>query len=113
MSTPTAPSASVSRVTAALIEASSLTSSASVVAPLSASAAIDSGRRAVAYTVWPSPSSRSAVAYPMPDEQPVIRTGPEAMCAASVARAVAPWRPALVSPLTPHVAHSPVPTRAS
>ena len=33
-----------------------------------------SGRRAVAYTVQPSLTRRSAVASPMPDEHPVIRT---------------------------------------
>ena len=33
-----------------------------------------SGRRALAYTVMPARARRSAVARPMPVEQPVIRT---------------------------------------
>src|SRR5208282_4366927 len=74
MSTPTAPSASWTAITAARIEASSHTSSASVLHPREARSAIDSTLRAVAYTFHPRDASRSAVARPIPVEHPVIRT---------------------------------------
>src|SRR5664279_1713573 len=60
--------------TAAFIDCSSVTSSASVRQPASVSSAIDSGCRALAYTVHPERASASAVARPMPDEQPVMST---------------------------------------
>src|SRR5205807_1314167 len=60
--------------TTARIESSSVTSRASTVHPFCSSAASVSGRRAVAYTFHPSCARRAAVASPMPDEQPVIRT---------------------------------------
>jgi hypothetical protein len=60
--------------TAARIEASSHTSSASVLHPREARSAIDPALRAVAYTFHPRDASRSAVARPIPVEHPVIRT---------------------------------------
>src|SRR5512133_3557927 len=74
MSTPTAPSASTTASTAALRDASSTTSSASVLQPSASRAASVSGLRAVAYTDQPALARRDAVAAPMPDEQPVIST---------------------------------------
>src|SRR5271169_2622301 len=74
MSTPTAPSARSTVATAARIEASSQTSSASVLHPRDARSAIDSGLRAVAYTFHPRDARCSAVARPIPVEHPVIRT---------------------------------------
>ena len=50
--------------------------------PASSSPAIDSSRRAVAYTVQSVRASRTAVARPMPEEQPVMSTaGDEATTA--------------------------------
>ena len=77
MSTPTAPSAAMTAFTAALIDASSVTSRGSVLQPAASRSLSVSGRRAVAYTVQPSRTSNKAVACPMPDEQPVIRTALE------------------------------------
>src|SRR3954449_11529412 len=54
---------------AAVIEASSVTSSDAVRQPLIPASA--SGRRAVAQVSWPALASASAVARPMPVEQPV------------------------------------------
>ena len=45
--------------------------------PCASSGAIDSTLRAVAYTVQPFYAKRSAVAHPMPGEQPVIKTALE------------------------------------
>src|SRR5918992_930950 len=77
MSTPTAPSARSTASTALLIDSSSVTSSGSSLHPHSLSEAIASTSRAVAYTVQPPRAKRSAVAQPMPDEQPVIKTALE------------------------------------
>src|SRR3954464_8185130 len=85
-SVPIAPSACSTAVTAARMDSSSLTSRASVLQPAASRSAIDSGRRAVAQTFMPRPASRSAVARPMPVEQPVIRTGPLDMLEASPPR---------------------------
>src|SRR5919204_1846192 len=74
---PTAPSAFSTASTADRIDSSSVTSSASVSHPRSPSSAIDSALRAVAYTLQPRAARRSAVARPIPDEQPVIRTARE------------------------------------
>src|SRR3954454_13147724 len=71
---PTAPSGGSTASTAARIVSSPVTSSAIVRQPLASRSAIDSGLRAVAYTVCPPAASRSAVARPIPVEQPVIRT---------------------------------------
>src|SRR5262245_57625222 len=73
-SPPAAPSAASTSRTAACIDASSVTSSASVLQPFSWRSWIDSGLRAVAYTVQPFSARYSAVARPMPVEHPVIRT---------------------------------------
>src|SRR3712207_9437290 len=59
------------------MESSSVTSSGSSLHPNASSGAIASTSRAVAYTVQPLRASRSAVAQPMPDEQPVRRTALE------------------------------------
>src|SRR5579862_1011926 len=74
ISTPTAPSARSTVATAVRIEASSHTSSASVLHPQAARSAIDSSLRAVAYTFHPRAARCSAVARPIPVEHPVIRT---------------------------------------
>src|SRR5204863_8442366 len=76
--TPTAPSASSTAATAVRLDSSSVTSRASVLQPRSARSAIDSGRRAVAYTCHPDAARRSAVARPNPEEQPVTKTAREA-----------------------------------
>src|SRR4029079_699879 len=60
--------------TAARIDASLVTSSESRSAPACTSDSSVSGRRAVAYTVQPAAVIRSAIAAPMPEEQPVMRT---------------------------------------
>src|SRR5262245_58923995 len=75
-SAPTEPCSCSMTPTAARIDASSVTSSASVRQPTRARSVNVSGRRAVAYTVQPAAASRTAVAAPIPDEQPVMSTGP-------------------------------------
>jgi hypothetical protein len=74
--------------TAARIEASSQTSSASVLHPRKLRSAIDSTLRALAYTFHPRAASRSAVARPIPVEHPVIRTAFDIDCAIGVLRFV-------------------------
>src|SRR5919107_5544474 len=59
------------------MDSSSVTSSGSSLHPLCASGEISSTLRAVAHTVQPLRDRRSAVAQPMPDEQPVMSTALE------------------------------------
>src|SRR5687768_1391340 len=59
------------------MESSSVTSSGSSLHPRASSGATASTSRAVAYTVQPLRASRSAVAHPIPDEQPVMSTALE------------------------------------
>jgi len=68
------PSSSRIRLTTRSISSCSVTSSAAVSQPASANGSISSGSRAVAYTVQPSSAKASAVARPIPDEQPVMST---------------------------------------
>src|SRR5215203_1546796 len=73
-SAPTAPSSRSTSPTAEAIESSSVTSRARSLQPLSPRGAIFSTSRAVAYTLQPTSERYLAVAHPMPEEQPVIRT---------------------------------------
>src|SRR3712207_9482664 len=59
------------------MESSSVTSSGRSLHPKASSGAIAATSRAVAYTVQPPRASRSAVAQPIPDEQPVTSTALE------------------------------------
>ena len=66
------------------IEASSVTSSWSGRQPVRPSTA--SSLRALAYTVKPAAASRSAVARPIPEEQPVTRTAGTRLTIRSLSR---------------------------
>ena len=73
-STPTAPYFASTVFTAATIDASSVTSSASTSQPAAFSSARSFTLRAVATTWCPREARCFAVALPMPDEHPVIST---------------------------------------
>src|SRR5829696_9059080 len=87
------PSASPTDRTAADMEDSSVTSSASFLQPLRSRPSSDSSRRAVAYTVCPLLERCSAVARPIPDEQPVMSTVCPALVTAGSVRPRAGVRP--------------------
>ena len=75
ISVPTAPASASTAATASVMEVSSVTSSGSVAIPRAARSASVSARLAVAYTRSPAPCRLAAAARPIPDEQPVMRTG--------------------------------------
>src|SRR4051812_40309895 len=91
------PSASCTAPTAAVIDDSSVTSSGSGLQPARSSTA--SRLRAVAYTVWPCAARCSAVARPIPVEQPVISTVCEALATAVAYAPVADSDPRIVEAL--------------
>ena len=59
--------------------------------PRASSALSVSGLRAVAYTVQPEAARRSAVARPMPDEQPVTSTAREVVESVMELKLLEPW----------------------